>query len=195
MGLHRSRIIEAITFFAREVNHPTKMMMYKLLAELDFRHYKEIGMPVTGLIYEAWKKGPVPKKLHDELTHGKDVLLPDDISKAIFVEKEEWIDKRTGEQKRTFTYKAKRKPDLTVFTPRQQRIMREIAEIYRNTNATDASDASHEFGTPWYNTIKRVGLDNEVDFVLDSGSKRHAKKEIANKELEEFFAIVENYGG
>jgi uncharacterized phage-associated protein len=195
MGLHRNRIIEAIVFFSREVEHPTKMMMYKLLAELDFRHFKESGMPVTGLIYEAWKMGPVPKQLHNEITCDKDVVLPSDIAQSVFVEKEEWINESTGKKGITFTYKPKRKSNLSIFTPRQQRIMKEIVEIYKEANATDASDASHEYGTPWYNTIKRVGLKKEIDFVLDAGSKRNIEKETAEKELEEFFAVVENYGG
>jgi uncharacterized phage-associated protein len=40
----------------------------KLLYFLDFIHFKQTGKCVTGLDYYAWKRGPVPKKLFDEIS-------------------------------------------------------------------------------------------------------------------------------
>lgn len=40
----------------------------KLLYFLDFTHFKQTGKSVTGLDYFAWARGPVPKKLFDELS-------------------------------------------------------------------------------------------------------------------------------
>ena len=147
MKMYRDKLIEAIVFFANKLRHPSKMMIYKVLAELDFRHYQETGIPVTGLIYEALKKGPVPKKLHREITQQKDTVLPDDIANAISLDKEEWT-KDNGERGVTINFKPRRKPNLTLFTPRQQRILGEVADIYRDASATDSSRV--KVGKPLY---------------------------------------------
>ena len=39
----------------------------KLLYFLDFTHFKQTGKSVTCLDYFAWKMGPVPKDLFEEL--------------------------------------------------------------------------------------------------------------------------------
>ncbi len=150
-------------------------------------------MPVTGLMYEVWKRGPVPSELHSEITDKKnnEVQLPNDFSSSLFVEKEKWTDPKTGKENTKFNFRAKRKPDLSIFTPRQQRILKEIVEIYKDTDATTSSDASHERGTAWHNAFKRNGLNSEIDFIKDSGVNSN---EIEEGELSEFFAIVANYG-
>ncbi|WP_217994559.1 Panacea domain-containing protein [Rodentibacter caecimuris] len=38
-----------------------------MLYFLDFEHYKQVGRSVTGLDYSAWKMGPVPVDLHEEI--------------------------------------------------------------------------------------------------------------------------------
>ena len=158
MDKMRQKVLEAIIFFSKVVKNPTKMMIYKLLAELDFRHFEEKGYPVTNLEYEAWPLGPVPKELNAELTRKDDVVLPDDFRSALSCEKFEFEDAE-GNSKHGFRFRAKRKPDLRVFTPREQRILAEVAEIYRDATATEASKASHEPGKPWSKTSKGERID------------------------------------
>jgi len=153
MDKMRKKLIESVVFFAKSVKNPTKMMIYKLLAELDFRHFEEKGYPVTNLEYEAWPMGPVPKEFNAEITRNEDVELPDDFRNALTCEKFEYEDSG-GNTKHGFRFRAKRKPDLTVFTLREQRILSEVAEIYREATATEASKASHEPGRPWSKTSK-----------------------------------------
>lgn len=168
-------------------------MMYKVLAELDFRHFKETGLPVTNLEYSACKLGPVPKALHNEITSGKEVVLPDDMSTALKVTKKEF-EKTEGDEGLGFWFSAKRAPNLKLFTPRQQRILGEVAEIYKGASATTASKASHEPDTPWSKTIKKFGHEGErIDYLdmIDSSS-RLSRDEVAHL-MEENRAFHHNY--
>lgn len=162
---NRKKILEAIVFFSQKgkIKYPSKMMIYKLLAAMDFRHFKETGMPITDLTYKAYPWGPVPEKLQNEMTKKEELQLPEDFQEALVVEKIKYD--KDGEERIIFNYKARRKPNLEIFSPRQQRIMEEVAEIYKETKPTDASKASHEFDQPWTKTKSKKGVYAEIDFI------------------------------
>jgi uncharacterized phage-associated protein len=188
MDTLRKKLLEAIIFFSKEVRNPTKMMMYKLLAELDFRHFEEKGYPVTDLEYVAWKMGPVPAKLDRELSHNKDVVIPDDFTDSLACEKYEF-EKRDGSTAHGFKFRAKRKPDLSVFSPREQRILIEVAEIYRHATATEASKASHEKDKPWIKTPE----GHVIDLVETIKLKAPISKEEAREMMRERAAFHRTY--
>ena len=177
MNNPRKRLLEAIVFFSREVKNPTKMMMYKLLAELDFRHFEEKGYPVTDLEYTAWKMGPVPADLDKELSHNKDVILPRDFVDSLSCEKYEF-EKKDGTKAHGFRFRAKRKPDLSVFSLREQRILREVADIYKTATATEASIASHEKDKPWIKTPEGQLIDLVETIKLKAAITKEEAREI-----------------
>ncbi|MBU1299052.1 MAG: SocA family protein [Bacteroidetes bacterium] len=193
--LYRQKLIEAMVFFAKSVKHPTKTMMYKLLAELDFRHFEQTGLPVTNLDYQAWKKGPVPKKLHSEITKGDDLVLPEDIAEALACDKAEDITD-DGKKIRKFTFIARRVPNLKLFSPRQQKILKEVAEIYKNVSATVASKASHEPDKPWSKAVKRMGKEDVPITYRDVAStKTPVTEEEAEEMVQEILAFQHTYCG
>src|ERR1700732_4509384 len=63
----REKLVEAVLFFSQNVKKLGKVKLFKLLYFLDFEHYRDTGRSVTGMEYVAWKMGPVPSTLHDEL--------------------------------------------------------------------------------------------------------------------------------
>lgn len=193
---YRQKTLEAILFFSSKkgVKNPSKMMMFKLLAELDFRHFQETGLFVTGLKYQAYPKGPVPKSLQDEITTDKkDLVLPEDFKGTLTIQDTEFEDEK-GRRHRGFKYIPTRKPNLKVFSPREQRIMVRVADIYRFSSATEASDASHEPGKPWTKTIQmhNVGATINPFEVLDL--TKPLTKEIAEERIREREALIYNYG-
>jgi len=192
---HRKKLLEAIVYFASNVKNPTKMMIYKMLAELDFRHFEQTGLSVTNSVYVAFEKGPVPKKLHDEITQDKKLVFPDDFKEALSVQKEEFVDKKSGKDITKFTILPKRKADLSVFSPRQKKIMEEIAFIYRDSFATTASKASHEYDKPWYKTIKKSGLGSVIDYLEQITHETPVTKEEAKELQKEASAFKSNYNG
>jgi uncharacterized phage-associated protein len=190
---YRQKTIEAMVFFAKSVKHPTKTMMYKLLAELDFRHFEQTGLPVTNLEYQAWKKGPVPKKLHHEITDRDDVCLPEDFAEALTCEKSEDV-AVDGKKIRIFTFIGKRPPNLKLFSPRQQEILKQVADIYKNASATLASKASHEPDKPWSRAVKRMGKEDVPIAYRDvASSKTPVTEEEAGEMVQEILAFQNTY--
>jgi uncharacterized phage-associated protein len=70
----REKLIQAINFFARNTRKCGKTKLFKLLYFLDFEHFKLTGRSVTGLSYNAWKMGPVPVALFNEIEQPGDDL-------------------------------------------------------------------------------------------------------------------------
>jgi uncharacterized phage-associated protein len=164
---NRTKILEAIVFFSKKLKYPTKMMMYKVLAEIDYRHILETGMPITNLEYFAWKWGPVPKSLDEEISDRENnkIVLPKDFLPALIIDEQTWVNKKTGEDQKGFYYKAKRQPKLEFFSPRQIKILNDVAFCYKDTTPTDASAASHERDKPWYKVYHLKGEKNGyIDF-------------------------------
>jgi uncharacterized phage-associated protein len=63
----RQKLINAVIFFANNVEKCGKVKLFKLMYFLDFEHYKITGRNVTSMDYYAWKMGPVPTALFDEI--------------------------------------------------------------------------------------------------------------------------------
>lgn len=169
------------------------MMMYKLLAELDFRHFRETGLTVTNLEYKAFPKGPVPEDFQKEITRKNKLVLPPDFVDSLYCDAVEFIGV-DGKEYKGFMYRARRKPNLKLFSPRQQKILQQVADIYRDATATEASDASHERGTPWTITIAKKGERATIDLFETLELIKPLTREIAEERLKERQALIYNYG-
>jgi hypothetical protein len=169
------------------------MMMYKLLAEIDFRHFQETGLPITNLKYEAFPWGPVPKALHDEITKKDDLVLPDDFQDSLSVKDLTFMDEK-GNKHKGFIYIPRRKPNLSLFSPRQQRIMESVAFIYRNATPTEASMASHEPDKPWTITVEKKGEGAIIEMIETIRLNKPLTTEIASEKMREREAMIFNYG-
>ncbi|MHC3915136.1 hypothetical protein CLH39_08605 [Alcaligenes faecalis] len=62
----RNRVINAVLYFASNIEACEKIKLFKLLFLLDFEHFRETGKSVTGYEYQAWSFGPVPTSLMEE---------------------------------------------------------------------------------------------------------------------------------
>ena len=156
----REKLLNAILFFARSVKKPTKTKIYKLLYFLDFRHFKEVGRSVTGLDYYAWNFGPVPKALHKEIENNDTISGLERQLKIIT----DTSDDDPGVK--SFIFKALAKPDMAVFTPREQKILEELALVYRDVGAHQISEISHLRNQPWDKTLSEKGEYEQIDYLL-----------------------------
>ncbi|MFQ3597813.1 MAG: Panacea domain-containing protein [Chloroherpetonaceae bacterium] len=162
--ISREKLLNAILFFAEKVKFPHKIKLFKLLFYFDFKHLEETGRSVTHADYVAWKFGPVPKTLYDEL---KNERVPEDFKQALAIE-------RAKEEDGTETLKfiAKQKPDMSVFTPRQKKILENLAETFKDATAKMMIEATHEPKSPWRKTLntKGEGAIIERDLALSKES-------------------------
>jgi len=139
-SIARSRIRNAIVFFAQNTKACGKIKLFKLLYLLDFEHFRQTGKSVTGFDYEAWKFGPVPVSLMQEWED-----LEEDLAATIEIVPERVID-YTRET-------VKVKPNVEFcdddFTLRQTSIMQGLAEKYRETLSPKMIDVTHVQNGAW----------------------------------------------
>jgi uncharacterized phage-associated protein len=134
----REKLLNAIVFFSKNTAKCGKTKLYKLLFLLDFEHFRQAGRSVTGMEYYAWKLGPVPTTLHEELDDPEP-----DLSERIAVTKESEFD-LTRE-----TIVPIREFDEAHFSRRELRLMSEIAERFRAHTAKEMVDVTHAENAAW----------------------------------------------
>lgn len=176
------KLINAILYFSKNVRYPYKLKMFKLLYILDFKHFKAVGRPVTNLEYFAWDFGPVPKKLFEDIDKN---TLSEEFTKNIKIIKRDFGG---------FEFKGLKNYDLAVFSPREKKILEEIAYIFRDADAEQMSEISHLKNAPWDKTRKEKGRYEKIDYylALDKEAKidlKTAKERM--KEREEMLTLFQ----
>ena len=182
---HREKLINAIIYFAENTQHCYKTKLIKLLYFLDFLHYKEVGRSVTGLKYQAWERGPVSPELFEEIENPHH-----DMKEAILFKSEPFTTTNEGEQYKVNILSLK-SFDLSPFSKREFRIMKEVAETYRDKHAEEMVQATHELDLPWhrvYNEEKNGFGEIPYDYILE-GEEKKAVQELAKEHNE----VVRNY--
>jgi uncharacterized phage-associated protein len=174
----REKLAAAIAYFSSKVKFPSTIKIFKLLYFLDFIHFHEVGTPVTYLDYYAWKFGPVPKDLWIAI---KNDSVPGDFRKffSIAVTTKGYND----QEKRLF--KSSGTVDLSVFSPRQVKIMDRLIDIYIEATPSDMVEATHMKKHPWEVTLAGKGENQRIDYAIACDSSSVLTKEagkIAEKE-------------
>ena len=169
---YREKLLNAVLFFAKKVKNPSKVKVYKLLHFLDFEHFKETGRSVTNLDYYAYDFGPVPKAFHEEILDNR---VPDDFAKKLSLVP--FKSEESGKQGAMF--QAKSAPDLSVFSPREQKILQNMADIFQDVDAKMISDISHFKNHPWDKTLKEKGPKAKIEYSLAIDKEAHVSLEDA----------------
>lgn len=176
---HREKLINAIIYFANNTKRCGKTKLIKLLYFLDFSHFKQTGKSVTGQPYFAWKMGPVPKKIFEELS-GK---MGADLVKAIHKLPKEGFQKIAPKQ--PF--------QDDCFSPRELRLLEELCFIFKDADADQMVESTHFRNEPWHKTIKEKGEFQQIDYLLaidDKGnSLPHDEAKDRMEERREMFKI------
>ena len=180
---YRQKLINAVLFFATETKHLNTTKLMKLLNFFDFEHFKQTGYPSIGLKCPAFEKGPVPKNFWLEV---KDGIVPEDLKNKVAANKKE----EYGRKEITFVPKAGAQVDFSIFTPREKKILENLAFIYQEADAKTMSDISHEAEKPWETTIKEKGLNEEIDYILALGKNSPVDREEAEENLRDLFSIL-----
>ena len=126
------KFMAMITFFA-ESSKPFKTKMNKLLFYADFLSYKNNCYSISGIRYKALPHGPVPVKYQSifEFMVDKGFL---DIQTIDFPE---------GYAGIQFIPKKDQRFNDELFNNEELQILKKIAEIFKNKNATKISEISH----------------------------------------------------
>lgn len=189
-NFYRLKLLNAVLYFASKTNKPNLTKILKLLYFLDFTHFKETGYPSINLIYYAWQNGPVPKGFYEEVQGGK---VPDDFAdKLAIIPSERW--ETTHPERKEYIFKSIKKANLSVFTPRELRIMDNLCDIYRDATASQMTEITHLPKEPWETTKKTKGLFKYIDYLLSIDDSSPFSTEEAQERLTEHFEILNNFG-
>lgn len=148
---NREKLLNLITYFVKNTKKCYKTKLFKLLYFADFLHFRETGKSITGLCYEAWKRGPVPCDLYFEIKKPKD-----DFKENIGIS---GIDERCK-------FIPKKKFDDRFFTKRELRILEKVAFIFKDADADLMVESSHLRNEPWHKTIQSKGQGAKIDYEL-----------------------------
>ena len=187
MNIYRRKLLNAILFFARNTKRVNLGKLSKLLYLLDFTHFNETGYPSIGLRYYAFEKGPVPRDFWLEI---RDANLPEDFKGKIR------LIRRTDDFAPSYKeveIHALEKPDLSVFTPRETKILENLAFMYKEATGSDMSEVTHLPKQPWDITVKRSGKNKVIDYLLAIDEKSGVSLDEARDYLKEHFEVVHNF--
>ena len=186
-NIYRKKLLNAVLYFAKNTKHVNITKISKLLYFLDFTHFSQTGYPSIGLKYYSFERGPVPRDFWIEV---KDGNVPMDFQdKLALIQR---IDELDPSRKET-EFRAKTAPDLSIFTPRETKIMEELAYVYRDARARDISEVSHLAKQPWHITKEQLGTNCLIDYILAINDKSEISLEEARESLKEHFEIVHNF--
>lgn len=148
---HREKLINSIIYFASHTKHVGKTKLLKLLYLLDFCHFKSTGKSVTGLEYEAWDKGPVPRPLFDEFKNMKP-----DLKNAITIVQIGNFHKVTP----------RRKFNDKHFTNREKMLLDGLSAAFKEQKAHEMIEVTHLRNRPWQKTLEEKGPFKKIDYLM-----------------------------
>jgi putative zinc finger/helix-turn-helix YgiT family protein len=132
--LDMSKLYSAILFFCKE--GVTKTKLNKLLFYADFKHFREYTFSITGAKYAHIPFGPAPDNY--EIYIGS-------LNSQGAVTVEEWEGtSKEGDMIVGDIISAAKKPDLSLFSATELRIMALVKEDFEICNAKQMTDFTHE---------------------------------------------------
>ena len=191
MNYYRVKLLNAILYFCGNTKRCNTTKLLKLLSFLDFTHFKETGYPALGLSYYAWKYGPVPNGFYEEIKGGN---VPSDFAGKLVALPQDW--KEEYAETPEFIYKAKSriKPDTSIFTPREMKIMKNLCDVYRDATAKQMSEITHLHKSPWNTTVTTKGYYEPIDYLLCIDDESPISEDEAKTKLREHFEMLNNFG-
>lgn len=167
----REKLINAIIYFSSNTRNCGVTKLFKLLYFLDFEHFKKTGRSVTGLEYSAWKMGPVPVSLYDEIPASPEP----DLAEKVRIKP---VPLNSGKQ--FVKLEPISKFDGKHFSRREIALLQTLANEYRDAYADDMVEATHLENLPWHQV-----------YVVEGRKQQPIPYEYAvRKDEEDFIAFV-----
>lgn len=187
LNAYRKKLLNAILFFAKNTRYCNKTKLLKLLYHLDFMHFKQTGYPSLGLTYYTYKEGPVPVRFWKEIQHG---IVPSDFRGKVEIKIKAGYPKPNDKE---YEFIALTDPDLSFFTPREQEILHNLVQKYKNKRAKQISEETHLPRQPWHTTKITDGFNKPISYLLCLDEQAGISWDMAKNNLAEFYAAVRNF--
>ena len=122
-----ARLKNLLLYILEQMGDTFQTKMNKVLFYIDFLSYRERGMAISGLAYNAIDFGPVPQRW-DRVYSAFDDIIPE---------------QRLVHDQETIAFTAWADPDMSVFTEQERAIIDEVCTKMKPLSARDISDLSH----------------------------------------------------
>lgn len=162
------KFVNAMLFFANEVNDLGITKLNKLLYYSDFWHYKLYRKPILGDRYIKMERGPVPETSYNTFNANFRDNIDDSLKKDVEVSKEKVIDFPRKK------IRPKKEPDLSVFSESEMEIMRKVVEEFRESTARKISEKSH-LEKPWKDVQEKEIIPYSL--IIDTSDKKRQEYE------------------
>lgn len=134
MALHKKKYQNAVLYLCQELSGEVrgKKKLAKLLYFIDFDFYEKYEKSITGDTYKALSMGPVPSAL---------VSVTEEMIKMKMLE----IHKETEFEGYlpTDIYRSLQKPDLSIFSKEEMRILKRVVKHYGHLSGKQLQDLTH----------------------------------------------------
>ena len=190
MNYYRAKLLNAVLLFCSKTKRCNTTKLLKLLAFLDFTHFKQTGYPSLGLDYYSWKHGPVPKSFYEEIKGGN---VPTDFEDRLAAIPQTWNSENSDVTEYIYTVKPKAKVDVSIFTPREMQIIDLLCDIYHEATASQMSEVSHLHRSPWDTTVKNKGYYKRIDYLLCIDDESPLKVDDAIEKIREHTEMLGNF--
>lgn len=167
----REKTLEALAFFQSRVRKAGHLKLLKLLFYLDLLHFRQTGRSVTGLDYEAWPMGPVPRSLWEEIkTPGSALSEHFEVTGSEAIEEPAQVDAEGGIRDAYTRHVPgqlipKRPYQHLYLSRREHKLAEELAEIFANSDAAEMSEVSHNQAGPWRVALQKGGHATPVNML------------------------------
>lgn len=170
----------AKAYYDRTHEYPAQMLVYKLLALLDFNSVVTKGRPCTELTYKARKMGPVPEELYKQ---------SEDKYKNYFTFKTYALPNNRFYKR----YQAVCKPNMDYLCPSEIKFLDEKINYFieNKFKSKDVSEYSHTQIKAWKKVADK-NLNSVIDYALEFDGDIYSKPANELSMAEEYFLL--NYG-
>lgn len=154
MALHKKKYQQIILYFCQRLKGEVrgKKKLAKLLYFADFDFFEKNQTPITGDIYKALPMGPFPASL--------DIITAEMQKKHLL--NIETVEERIGYIS-TEVYSNSVKPDVSVFTKEEIKMLDRVVTKYGHLNGKQLEDLTHQ-EAPYVGTQLKSEIPYELAF-------------------------------
>lgn len=152
---NREKIGNLFIYLADNIDSLYLTKLLKLTYIIDEISVKETGSPVTWLRYKVWKMGPVPRKIHTNLTFENGTFFEDFID----VKYVEEFNGRKIESNNSF--------DDSEFSDYEIELMDRVIADFGHLTSNQLIEFLHENNSLWH----KVVVEKKLQPIFDSGEE------------------------
>lgn len=191
MTRQEQKLRAVILYLAQNVKNIGVIKLFKLLWFLDERHFAATGTTVTGIDdYMALPKGPVPSSLYAQIHSGE---LPCFLEEAITIAAHPKAGQEIGPGKvmsrNAKIITAKVAPDLSIFSPREERTLIDVVDSLGHFSADKLSEISHQEGDLWHiyrNDRELSGKKMNMALLVNLGKVEFDQEDWVEHQFDEY---------